>query len=238
MSNFILFKGIGNEACSLLQFMLIVSLKLNTNLGGIIDMRKCLFTVLMFSIALPLLALSSYAEETMDTEGSVICIEVDEEGNMQSKTEFTECSGTMIMITDDKSYALQGTKEDVSAFMADGKGGRRTVNGVLKGHERGWILASASAIKDTTPGEDVEVTGTVVCLLPNYAEGNVQPFVAAGDCSEKEPHSHVIKTKGGQVYALHGSEDAIVAIQKGDKQSVSLKGQVQGSQGAWVLFVN
>jgi len=48
----------------------------------------------------------------------------------------------------------------------------------------------------------------------------------------------VIKTKGGQVYALHGSEDAIVAIQKGDKKSASLKGQVQGSQGAWVLFVN
>jgi len=223
----------------LLQFMLIVSLKLNTNLGGIIDMRKCLFTVLMFSIALPLLALSSFAaDETMDAEGSVICIEVDEEGNMQSKTEFTECSGTMIMITDDKSYALQGSKEDVSAFMADGKGDRRTVNGVLKGNERGWVLASASALHDTTPGKDVEVTGTVVCLLPNYADGNVQPFVAAGDCSEKESHSHVVKTKGGQVYALHGSEDAIVAIQKADKNKVSLKGQVQGSQGAWVLFVN
>lgn len=231
------FKGIINEACSLLQYMLIVSLKLNTNLGGIIDMKKCLFTVLMFSMALPLLTLSSFAGDPMDVEGSVICIEVDEEGNMQSKTEFTECSGTLIMITDDKSYALQGTKEDVSAFMGE-PAKTRTVNGVLKGHERGWVLASAAAIKDTTPGEDVEVTGTVVCLLPNYADGNVQPFVAAGDCSEKEPHSHVIKTKGGQVYALHGSEDAIVAIQKGDKKSASLKGQVQGSQGAWVLFVN
>lgn len=217
--------------------MLIVSLKLNTNLGGIIDMRKCLFTVLMFSIALPLLALSSYAEETMDAEGSVICVEVDEEGNMQSKTEFTECSGTMIMITDDKSYALQGTKEDVSAFMAE-PAKRRTVNGVLKGHERGWVLASASAMSDTSPGEDVEVTGTVVCLLPNYADGNVQPFVAAGDCSEKEPHSHVVKTKDGQVYAIHGSEDSIAAVQKGEKGNVSLKGKVQGSQGAWVLFVN
>lgn len=201
-------------------------------------MRKCLFTILMFSLALPFLALSSFADDPMDVEGSVICIEVDEEGNMQSKTEFTECSGTMIMVTDDKSYALEGTKEDVSAFMGGEKGKTRTVNGVLKGNERGWVLASAAAVNDTTPGEDVEVTGTIVCLLPNYADGNVQPFVAAGDCSEKELHSHVIKTKDGQVYALHGSEDTIVAIQKGEKKNVSLKGKVQGSQGAWVLFVN
>ena len=52
-------------------------------------------------------------------------------------------------------------------------------------------------------------------------------------------HLHVVKTKSGQVYALHGTEDAIKQLEAtSDRENVKLEGQIQGEQGAWVLYVN
>ena len=166
-------------------------------------------------------------------EATVTCIQVDQGGTLTSLTEFEECTGTMVIVTADKSAAVVAPKSKSKAM----KGGKQTVAGELAGHTRGYILASASALDDKGASQTVE--GTIVCLLPNYEDGTVQPIVATSPCGEHGQHLHVVKTKSGQVYALHGTEDAIKKLEAtSDRKNVSLEGKILGEQGAWVLYVN
>ncbi len=166
-------------------------------------------------------------------EATVTCIQVDQGGTLTNLTEFEECTGTMVIVTADKSAAVVAPKAKSKAM----KGGKQTVEGELAGHTRGYILASASALDDKGASQTVE--GTIVCLLPNYEDGTVQPVVATSPCGEHDQHLHVVKTKSGQVYALHGTEDAIKQLEAtSDRKNVSLEGKILGEQGAWVLYVN
>jgi RecJ-like exonuclease len=166
-------------------------------------------------------------------EATVTCIQVDQGGTLTNLTEFDECTGTMVVVTADKSAAVVAPKSKSKAM----KGGKQTVEGELAGHTRGYILASASALDDKGASQTVE--GTIVCLLPNYEDGTVQPVVATSPCGEHGQHLHVVKTKSGQVYALHGTEDAIKQLEAtSDRKNVSLEGKILGEQGAWVLYVN
>ncbi|MEE8298131.1 MAG: hypothetical protein V3R67_02005 [Thermodesulfobacteriota bacterium] len=166
-------------------------------------------------------------------EATVTCIQVDQGGTLTNLTEFEECTGTMVIVTADKSAAVVAPKAKSKAM----KGGKQTVEGELAGHTRGYILASASALDDKGASQTVE--GTIVCLLPNYEDGTVQPVVATSPCGEHGQHLHVVKTKSGQVYALHGTEDAIKQLEAtSDRKNVSLEGKILGEQGAWVLYVN
>ncbi len=166
-------------------------------------------------------------------EATVTCIQVDQGGTLTNLTEFEECTGTMVIVTADKSAAVVAPKAKSKAM----KGGKQTVEGELAGHTRGYILASASALDDKGASQTVE--GTIVCLLPNYEDGTVQPVVATSPCGEHGQHLHVVKTKSGQVYALHGTEDAIKKLEAtSDRKNVSLEGKILGEQGAWVLYVN
>ena len=107
----------------------------------------------------------------------------------------------------------------------------------MAGHTRGYILTSSSALDDKTATQTVE--GTLVCLLPNYEDGTVKPVVATAPCGEKDQHLHVVHTNDGQVYALHGTEEAIKNLENStQRDNVKLQGQVQGEQGAWVIYVN
>jgi len=175
-------------------------------------------------------------QKMMDTgamEATVTCIQVDQGGTLTNLTEFDECTGTMVVVTADKSAAVIAPKAQSKAM----KGGKQTVEGVLTGHTRGYILAASSALDDKGATETVE--GTLVCLLPNYEDGTVQPVVATSPCGEHGQHLHVVQTASGQVYALHGSEEAIKSLEAtSDRNNVKLQGQIQGEQGAWVLYVN
>ena len=166
-------------------------------------------------------------------EATVTCIQVDQGGALTSLTEFNECTGTMVIVTADKSAAVVAPKAQSKAM----KGGKQTVEGELAGHTRGYILAASSALDDKGATQTVE--GTIVCLLPNYEDGTVQPVVATSPCGEHGQHLHVVKTKSGQVYALHGTEDAIKKLEAtSDRKNVSFEGKILGEQGAWVLYVN
>jgi hypothetical protein len=166
-------------------------------------------------------------------EATVTCIQVDQGGTLTNLTEFEECTGTMVIVTADKSAAVVAPKAKSKAM----KGGKQTVEGELAGHTRGYILASASALDDKGASQTAE--GTIVCLLPNYEDGTVQPVVATSPCGEHGQHLHVVKTKSGQVYALHGTEDAIKQLEAtSDRKNVSLEGKILGEQGAWILYVN
>ena len=169
--------------------------------------------------------------------GKVYCIEEDDQGNVVMKADVPMCKGSLVEIgKDGKAYVIKGSAEE-SAMIMKQTGETKTVNGVLEGNTRGWVLASASAVQPQ-PAEETAVTGTIVCLLPNYQSLDFKQVVASGPCNELAPHLHVVKTKSGQVYALEGSEESIHKIESmSQREDVKLQGQIQGEQGAWVLFV-
>lgn len=169
--------------------------------------------------------------------GKVYCVEEDEQGNLVMKPDVAMCKGSLIQIGEGgKAHAIKGTAEEAAMIMKQ-PGETKTVQGVLEGNTRGWVLASASAVQPA-PTEETAITGTIVCLLPNYKSLDFKQVVASGPCNELEPHLHVIKTKSGQVYALEGTEESIAKIEgMSGREEVKLQGQIQGEQGAWVLFV-
>jgi len=174
-------------------------------------------------------------------QGSVFCVELDDKGVLNVKEEWTKCSGTLVAVgADGKSYVISGTVEDTKMMMKQ-PDKSKTVSGIVSGHQRGWLLSSASAehpMPVVTSTEDITVKGTIVCLLPNYQSANFKQVVATGPCNEIEQHLHVVQTSDGQVYAIHGSEDSIKKLEAMQSRSdVELKGKIQGEQGAWVLIV-
>lgn len=172
-------------------------------------------------------------EDAQAMEGTITCVQADQGGQLQGLTTFEECTGTLVVVTADKSVAVVAPKAQSKAM----KGGKQTVAGVLDGHTRGYVLASSLALDDK--GATQTVSGALVCLLPNYEEGTVKPVVATAPCSEKDQHLHVVHTDDGQVYALHGTKEAIKNLENStNRDNVELQGQVQGEQGAWVLYVN
>ena len=194
--------------------------------------------VLALMLALPVYA-THHEKKSGDKammEGSVVCVQVDEAGNVQTMTEFTECTGTVVMVGSGKAAAVAAKKEERKGWF--GIKGPQTVSGELQGHTRGYILASSSALDDKG-AKEASISGTIVCLLPNYETGNVAPVVATGPCGEQDQHLHVVTTGAGQVYALHGTEEAIKQLEaSASKKNVELQGKIMGEQGAWVLYVN
>ncbi len=207
-----------------------------------------LSSLMIFSL-LVYLSTASFAEEATtektdeitSMEGSVYCVELDDSGQIVMKEEWTECKGSLVAAgADGKSYVVTGTIEDTKIIMKQ-PDKKKTVNGIISGHNRGWILAAASAEHPksaVTSSEDITVKGTVVCLLPDYQASNFKQVVASGPCTELDQHLHLVKTSDGQVYAIHGSEEAIHRIESlSNRNDVELRGKIQGDQGAWVLFV-
>lgn len=100
-----------------------------------------------------------------------------------------------------------------------------------------------SSISNATVDEhkDDIVYGNVICLLPDYATGNVKPIIANENCSGHAPHAHVVldtRSKVGNVYAVQGSPEAIERIQSLKKKTnVAVKGKISGDQRAWILTV-
>jgi hypothetical protein len=214
---------------------------------GIMYLMFLMFA-LMFSISLSNMGAAQEGEmkgdegmKKMDKMGSVkgkvYCVESDEKGNLVMNDTWVECKGALVEVgADGKAYVIKATSEEAK-MIGKQTGETKTVEGIVEGHTRGWVLASASAAQPQ-PSEATSVTGTIVCLLPNYESLDFKQVVAAGPCNELEPHLHVIKTKSGQVYALEGSEESIHKIESmSGRENVELQGTIQGEQGAWILFV-
>jgi hypothetical protein len=189
--------------------------------------------MLGFVLAISLASPSSSAEQTV--KGNMICVEVDEEGNLQA-VDKAECTGLFVVVGDDgKLYTLYGSEEKMKEMAK--KAEENKVSGEVGGHQRGWILYASPIAKGQKPAEKT-VEGTIVCLIPNYEKATVTPVVAQGPCNELTPHAHVIHTKDGQIYALHGSYEAIQKLEASpEKTNAKITGKLQGNQGAWILFV-
>ncbi len=83
------------------------------------------------------------------------------------------------------------------------------------------------------------IQGNVICLIPDYASGNVSPVISTHPCDGEPPHHHLLVTDN-KVYSLQGLQDGLMKIQTNPhRTNVKVAGKVQGSeQTGWVLFVN
>jgi len=81
--------------------------------------------------------------------------------------------------------------------------------------------------------------GNVVCLLPDFKNGTVQPVIATSPCSGLPQHNHVLVTNNA-VYSLQGLDKGLMKIEQSSKRTnVKISGKVKGNkQTGWILFVD
>lgn len=205
-----------------------------------------LFFLSLSIVTIAILSLDSLAQtdDTQIVRGQLVCVQIDETGQASVSKEFTDCTGLLYLLgVDEKLYSLHGSEEEIKKIKQSSKSrmGYRLplrLKGKTVGHQRAWQLYTPSLEIDNDSIK-TSVTGTVLCLLPNFNEGDVQPKVASGPCNEAEPHAHFIQTKEGQIYALHGSLEDIVSIETNpQRENVMLTGVLKANNSGWVLYVN
>lgn len=91
----------------------------------------------------------------------------------------------------------------------------------------------------TTFAEEVTIQGNVICLIPDYAKGTVNPVIATEPCDGLPPHNHLVVT-ANKVYTLKGLQDGLTKIESSpNRTNIKIHGKVEGSdQTGWVLFVD
>ena len=96
-------------------------------------------------------------------------------------------------------------------------------------------LVSSSFAKDET----VTVEGSVICLIPDYQKGTVNPVIANGPCKNEPPHPHMLITKEGKVYYLQGLQEGLMKVEMNPNHTdVKITGRVEQTPGGWVLYVD
>ena len=198
-----------------------------------------LFVAVIFSF-------NSFAD-TDDTEilrGQIVCVHLDESSSAAVTKEFTECEGLIYLLgVNGNLYSIHGSLEEMQKIKQGSKSkmGYRVplrLKGNTVGHQRAWQVYTPSLEPDENSIRTT-VTGTVLCLFPNYSEGDLEPKVAGGPCNEAEPHAHFIQTNQGNIYALHGTLEDIVTIEKSsDRENVTLSGVLKANDSGWILYVN
>jgi len=205
-----------------------------------------LYIVSLSLLIIMLFTLNSLAqtEDVWIVRGNLVCVQLDETGKSNVSKDFTECSGLLYVIgVDGNLYSLHGSDEEMEKITESSKSrmGYRLplrLKGKTGGHQRAWHLYTPSLEPQDNPAKTI-VTGSVLCVFPNYKDGNVNPVIADGPCNEYEPHAHFIQTEDGEIYALHGPHEKIVSIEKNaQRENVTLKGTIQGNDSGWILFVD
>ncbi|HML94544.1 MAG TPA: hypothetical protein PKC29_03835 [Thermodesulfobacteriota bacterium] len=105
------------------------------------------------------------------------------------------------------------------------------------------MLAFAFSISLAGPGfakdEQITVTGNVICLLPDYEKGTVNPVIADGPCKNQPPHQHILVTNEGTVYYLQGLQEGLMKVQLNPvHKGVQVTGRAEQTPGGWILYVD
>ena len=101
------------------------------------------------------------------------------------------------------------------------------------------LTLSLFSVSLSFAGDTKTVQGNVICLIPDYAKGTVNPVIATKPCDGLPPHSHVLVTEN-RIYAIQGLQDGLKKIEiNPHRENVKITGKVEGSdQTGWILFVN
>ena len=103
----------------------------------------------------------------------------------------------------------------------------------------GLLSVRSFAADDSMKAAPGSVTGTVICLIPDYKKGTVTPVVATGPCNQLPPHQHIIMTKEGTVYTIQGLQDGLMKVSlMPQRENVTMSGKIEGNNYGWVLLVD
>ena len=97
------------------------------------------------------------------------------------------------------------------------------------------IFATTLSYADDTK----TIQGNVICLIPDYEKGTVNPVIATHPCDGLPPHSHLLVTEN-RIYVIQGLQDGLKKIEiNPHRENIKITGKVEGSdQSGWILFVN
>ncbi len=100
------------------------------------------------------------------------------------------------------------------------------------------LFSVRSFAADEMKATSGSITGTVICLIPDYKKGTVTPVIATGPCNELPPHQHIVMTKEGTVYTLQGLQDGLMKVSlMPQRENVTMAGKIEGNNYGWVLLV-
>ena len=101
-----------------------------------------------------------------------------------------------------------------------------------------FVFAVSFGFAEEPKGTKVTVEGNIVCLIPDYQKGTVNPVIATGPCNNVPPHSHLLVGKDGKVYTLQGLQEGLMPILANPNHtSVTITGMAKENPGGWVLYV-
>lgn len=102
-----------------------------------------------------------------------------------------------------------------------------------------FAFAVSSSFAGSEKAQEMTVEGNVVCLIPDYQKGTVNPVIATGPCTGAVPHPHILVGKDGKIYNLQGLQEGLIKIAVNPNHTdVKITGKVEENPGGWVLYVN
>lgn len=157
--------------------------------------------------------ISAFAKD--DTiEGSIVCVNNDRFGKVNTITKYSSCSGVLVVLgNNSRIYALSGSDEQVREIEQSPQKIKK-LKGQINGNERAWIfnISTLTPINEQTAKH--EIMGDLYCLVPDDDNENIKAIISNESCDTKKPHAHVVSTKDGEIYTIHGDQSAISALEK------------------------
>jgi hypothetical protein len=197
---------------------------------------KGFLIVFSFISFFALFYISAIAKEDIIT-GSIVCVENNSFGKVNTIYKYNDCVGVLVVLgKDGKIYALSGPDEQIKEIERNPDKIKK-LKGQIRGNERAWIFNTSTLkpIKEETVFQQ-EIKGDLYCLLPDSENKNIKAIISNESCNTHEPHAHVISTKDGEIYTIHGDESKIYELEKTvNRTDVVLKGGLKKKSSELVL---
>ena len=186
---------------------------------------------------------SIYAVEWEIIEGYLICVALDNKGNIETKVEYNDCSGIVALVDrDEQIYTISGSQSDLDKLYKAPK--RRlgvlmeqNLRGKVYGHKRALqlMIGSEKYVDDT---KIVKKKGTIYCLFPHYKKTNINYMVSNKPCFLYAPHAHIFYTKDGEIMAINGSKELVREFENSSQRvGVYLAGSISGSEKGKYIYL-
>ena len=183
-----------------------------------------------------LLYISAFAKEDIIT-GSIVCVENNRFGKVNTMYKYNSCDGVLIVLgKDGKIYALSGPDQQIKEIERNPDKIKK-LKGQIRGNERSWIFNTSTLkpiIEETVFQQ--EIKGDLYCLISDSENKNIKAIISNESCNTHEPHAHVISTKNGEIYTIHGDKSKIYELEKTvNRTDVVLKGDLKKKSSELVL---
>jgi len=180
--------------------------------------------------------ITAFAKEDIIT-GSIVCVENNRFGKVNTIYKYNDCVGVLVVLgKDGKIYALSGPDEQIKEIERNPDKIKK-LKGQIRGNERSWIFNTSTLkpiIEETVFQQ--EIKGDLYCLISDSENKNIKAIISNESCNTHEPHAHVISTKNGEIYTIHGDESKIYELEKtADRTNVVLKGDLKKKSSELVL---